>query len=118
VPSRATTEIYGGAGDDAFFFDETLLGGHTLVYGSASAVAGAPDGDDYFWVNRLQTMTGTHTAAPGDDFAGAEVRDALVLFGQGGDNTFFVQTWGSETPTVTTTASSCAAAVCGRASTS
>ncbi|KAA9111722.1 LPXTG cell wall anchor domain-containing protein [Microbacterium rhizomatis] len=42
----------------------------------------------------LQDMTGTHISPAGDPFAGTEVRDSLVLFGQGGDNVFQIQTWG------------------------
>ncbi len=93
-----STEIYGSHGDDVFLFDRTLLGGHTLVYGSPDSVPGAVDGDDFFGVWWLQSMTGTHLAAPGDPFAGTEVPDALVLYGQGGDNTFYVQTWGGDDP--------------------
>jgi len=44
----------------------------------------------------LRTMTGTHVAAAGDDFAGTPVRDALVLWGHGGDNDFRIQTWGGD----------------------
>ncbi len=92
------TKIFGGYGTDVFIFDSTLLGGQTDVYGGATEKDSADDGDDFFFVYRLQTMTGRHIAAPGDPFAGLEVRDTLALWGQGGDNDFSVQTWGGEDP--------------------
>ncbi|HTH04661.1 MAG TPA: hypothetical protein VL916_02280, partial [Ilumatobacteraceae bacterium] len=89
-------EVVGAAGDDYFLFFEAFLGGHTVAFGDDPADPLIVDGDDTFEVWRLQTMTGTHIAAPGDDFAGTEVRDALVLWGNGGDNDFRIQTWGGE----------------------
>ncbi|MFK4837745.1 hypothetical protein ACI3KY_18610 [Microbacterium sp. ZW T2_14] len=88
-------QVFGAAGDDDFFFLETLLGGHTEAFGDDPTDPLALQGDDSFQVWWLHTMTGTHIAALGDDFAGTEVRDSLVLWGHGGDNDFRIQTWGA-----------------------
>jgi LPXTG-motif cell wall-anchored protein len=92
------THVFGGAGADTFVFDHTYLGGQTDVYGGSSAIASAPDGDDAFLVDHLQTMTTTHLDVSGDPYDGTQVRDTLHLDGELGDNSYTVTTWGSVDP--------------------
>ena len=74
------TTIFGNGDVDTFNFLQTKLGGQTNVYGSASVTTAADDGEDRFFVDRLQTMT----------------RGTLNLDGQADTDTYLVATTGSE----------------------
>jgi hypothetical protein len=116
--SSYLASIFGNVGNDQIYFDQTFLGGtnpaipgdqngdqaipygggmlsaysggKTRAYGSntptpANQFAPAGSGADYFVVNELQTMN----AADGTG-------DTLTLDGQGGGNTYIINTAGSQ----------------------
>ncbi|MDA8440737.1 MAG: hypothetical protein M0Z51_18020, partial [Propionibacterium sp.] len=82
--TNGLTRIYGNAEDDQITFDQTLLGGNTRAYGSATATVAnqfspAGDGSDTLTVYLLQTMlVGT-----------------LTLDGQAGSDSYVIWTHGS-----------------------
>ncbi|WP_417374531.1 beta strand repeat-containing protein, partial [Glutamicibacter protophormiae] len=80
------TRVFGNADDDQIVFDQTLLGGQTRAFGSATAspyqgFAPAGDGEDSLTVYLLQTMPTGST---------------LTLDGQAGTDHYVVWTHGSE----------------------
>src|SRR5262249_45452033 len=90
------TRIFGNADDDTFYFDQTYLGGRTFVFGSNKPscadhtaalcngkYAPSGDGDDFFFVNQLQTMN----VAAGH---------TLTLDGQSGSDQYMINTTGSQ----------------------
>src|SRR5690606_1691742 len=53
-------EVFGGNGGDAVTFFETVIDGHTSVYGSAAAATSGADGDDLVTITRITILPGTH----------------------------------------------------------
>ncbi|MFL6033492.1 MAG: hypothetical protein ACJ74I_00290, partial [Gaiellaceae bacterium] len=89
------TRIFGNTDTDTIYFDQTKLGGRTHVYGSRAMTCTAHDAtctnvwaplgdsEDFFFVNRLQTMN----VAAGH---------TLTLDGQDGTDTYIVNTTGTQ----------------------
>ena len=104
------TRIFGNTDTDTINFDQTFLGGRTIAFGSSAPTCTAhaaacmtpgmnADSEDFFNVNRLQTMfdatLDTHTGNPlgnGDNPAG----HTLTLDGQVGTDTYVINTTGSQ----------------------
>jgi hypothetical protein len=91
------TNIYGGdQGTNSFNFINTYLGGQTNVFGTGLSTPTLAQPGNTFFVYELQTMTGLHTDTSGDALTGTQIRDNLTLDGQQGNNTYLIDTWGSE----------------------
>lgn len=90
------TAIFGHTDNDTFNYLQTKLGGDTYNYGSQNPTASqADDGEDFFFVDRLQTLDtvrGTYTDSQSNVLG---MRDALTLDGQADTDAYLVVTHGS-----------------------
>ena len=106
------TRIFGNTDADTVTFDQTFLGGRTIAFGSKAPSctghttgdcanvdapkAGNPnwDNEDFFVVNGLQTtFDPTQPESIGGDVRAAH---SLTLDGQGGTDTYVINTTGSQ----------------------
>ena len=91
------SSLFGANDNDRFNYWETKLGGDTYNYGSASVATGGPgnDGEDRFFVDRLQDLTTVRGTYIDSHVNVLPVRDALTLDGQDQTDTTVVVTHGS-----------------------
>jgi Ca2+-binding RTX toxin-like protein len=91
------TRIFGHTDNDTFNYLQTKLGGDTYNYGSqfVATASAVDDGEDFFFVDRLQDLTttrGTYADTLGHILP---MRDALTLDGQDQTDEYLIVTHGS-----------------------